>query len=124
MRTWRRQRTCGSCRATPISGLILPEKALQFCCRLHGEESADDFKASQGWLLDQVSGAEASSDHISSEEPEGEPGGALLPAELRHAGFSSVDEAVVQEGLNVDRNKPGYTALTEKEIVPAVSRLD
>ena len=37
-------------RGTPISGPILAEKALQFYRRLHGEASADDFKASQGWL--------------------------------------------------------------------------
>ena len=37
-------------RGTPISGPILAEKALQFHRRLHGEDSADDLKASQGWL--------------------------------------------------------------------------
>ena len=37
-------------RGTPISGPIITEKALQFYRRLHGEASASDFKASQGWL--------------------------------------------------------------------------
>ena len=37
-------------RGTPISGPILAEKALQFYHWLHGNASADDFKASQGWL--------------------------------------------------------------------------
>ena len=48
-----------ACRAIPILGPILTENALQFHCRLHGEESADDIKPSQGWILDQVDGAEA-----------------------------------------------------------------
>ena len=72
-------------RLLHISGQILAENALQFHCRLHGEESADDIKASQMWLLDQVNGAEASSELVSSEEPEGEPGDVLLSAELINA---------------------------------------
>ena len=82
-------------RVIPISGPILAENTLQFHCWLHGKESAGDIKASQGWLLDQVNGAETNSEHISSEEPEGELGEVLLSAELRHAGFASVKEADV-----------------------------
>ena len=39
-------------RGTPISGLILCEKELQFYCRLHNEDSTEDsdFKGSQEWL--------------------------------------------------------------------------
>ena len=43
---------------------------------------------------------------------------------LKHAGFSSDDEADVQEWLTVDRHKPGYTVMTEEEIVQAVGRPD
>ena len=58
------------------------------------------------------------------EEPKGEPDAALLSTKLRHAGFSSVNEADVQEWLNVDSNEPGHTALTEEEIVQVVSKPD
>ena len=40
--------------------------------------SLQTIKASQGWLLDQVNGLEASSELVSSEEPEGEPGGPAI----------------------------------------------
>ena len=76
---------------------------LQFHHRLHSEESADYVKASQGWLLNQVNGAEANSDCISSEEPEGKPGDALVSAKLRHAGFFSVCESHVQIAQAVSR---------------------
>ena len=46
--------------------------------------------------LNQLNGAEANSECISSEEPEGEPGEALLSAELGHAAFFSVDEVNIQ----------------------------
>ena len=74
--------------------------------------------------IDQVSGAETSSERVSCEEPEGEPDTALLSAELTHADLSSVNEADVQESLNIDRNEPGYSVLTEEEIIQTVSRLD
>ena len=81
-------------------------------------------KVSRGWLVDQVNEAAASSEPISSEKPEGEPDAAMLLTELRDVGFSSVDETNVQELLNVGSNEPGYTALTEEEIVQAVGRLE
>ena len=37
-------------RGTPISGLILSEKALHFFCQLRVDASIHNFKASQGWL--------------------------------------------------------------------------
>ena len=76
-------------RVTPISGSILAEKVRQFHRRLHGEESVDDFKGSQEWLLDQLNGAEANRECISSEEPEGELGDTRLSAEPGCASFSS-----------------------------------
>ena len=69
-------------------------------------------------------GAEASSERVFCEEPEGESDAAQLSAELTHAGFPSVDEADIKEWLNVNRNEPGHTALTEEEIVQVVSRPD
>ena len=97
---------------------------LQFPLSLHGKESTDNFKASQGWVVDQVNGAEASSECVSSQEPEGERDAAQLSAQLRSIGFSSVYEVNVQVWQNVDSNEPGYTAWTEEEIVPAMSRPD
>ena len=48
----------------------------------------------------------------------------MLLIKLRHAAFSTGDEVDVQEWLNIYSNKPGCTALTEEEIVPAVNRPD
>ena len=64
------------------SGLILTETTQQFCQRLHGEESAEDFKASQGWPVIQHNGADPSSECMSSEEHDEDA--ALLSAELTH----------------------------------------
>ena len=77
--------------------------------------------------VDQLDGTEASSSSSSESDPSSETDGeaeldtAMMSEELREAGFI-VNEADVQEWLTVDRHEPGYTVLTEEEIVEAVSR--
>ena len=43
---------------------------------------------------------------------------------MNSAATGSIDEADVQEWMNIYSNKPGHTALTEEEIIHVVSRSD
>ena len=74
--------------------------------------------------INQVSGAETSSERVSSEDSEDEPDAALLSAELIHVSSSSVNEADVQVWLNIGRNEPGTVYSHRKRLYrPLAARM-